>query len=313
VLGTASFAAFWLLAAAAGAAIVSTSGAASQIPAPPSVELGALESNTTIFAFDEQQGVALAADVNVDISAPGVYDELADLTPSVIAAGTKVSSHLLHADRVGRKASPLFLDGSVTFDQEVVGLAILGGTLDASDVLGAPGTIYPNGKFRKLSPDAQEDSVTLSDDKKTVTVHLQLKRHSDQIRVITADSRCRKEDEDDSTSTDDDTKDDSSDGDDSSGDGGSTKDSDSGHDMGGGDSSGSGDTGSHGDTTGTKDTTGDDTTGTKDTDTDTKDTDTGGGDTCKTGDTTDGDSSHDDDTDDTHDDTDDTGDTSHDY
>ena len=45
------------LAAAAGATIVSTSGQMTLIAPPPSVDIGALQSNTTMYAFDEQQCV----------------------------------------------------------------------------------------------------------------------------------------------------------------------------------------------------------------------------------------------------------------
>jgi hypothetical protein len=246
------------LAAGAGATIVGTTGAVTKIDPPASVELGALESDTTAFAFDERQDVTLASDLPLDVTASGLVDDKADLTPGVVTKGTKVSSHLVHADRVGTRGKPkLVFDGTVTVDDEILGLAILAKTLDDTDVLGAPGTAYPGPKDRGPSFKNQEDAVTLSADRKTVTIHFQLKGHSDQVRIITAvKTRCRKEDEEDTSSDDSSESDDSSSGDD-------TK-----YDAEHGDSGGDSGWGSKGDSTG----------------------DSTGGDSCTGGDTTEDDS-----------------------
>src|SRR5262245_50955038 len=101
-----------VLVAAAGAVIIGVSGQVTKIDPPPSVELGALESDTTVFAFDEQQKVKLAADLPLDITVPGLVDEKSDLTPGTLSAGATVSSQFLHADRIGAKAKPkLVFDG----------------------------------------------------------------------------------------------------------------------------------------------------------------------------------------------------------
>jgi hypothetical protein len=172
------------LASTANATITATSGQAVKIAPPPSVQLGALESDTTIHTFDEQQCVTLANDLNVDITASGVYDATADLTPGVIAAGTKVSSHFIHIDSAtGKRGNPITFDGGITVDSNVLGIALTGATLTASDVLGAPGTAYPV-KLRRFSLD-NGDVVTLSDDLRSVTVHAVNRSHADQARVIT--------------------------------------------------------------------------------------------------------------------------------
>lgn len=67
----------------------------SKIAPPPSVDFGALESDTTMYAFDEQQNVTLAQALEVDITAPGTYDDSSDLTPGTIPGGTGVSSHFV--------------------------------------------------------------------------------------------------------------------------------------------------------------------------------------------------------------------------
>jgi hypothetical protein len=243
-------------AAVAGATIVGTTGAVTKIDPPASVELGALESDTTAFAFDERQDVTLAGDLALDVMSPGLVDDKADLSPGVVTKGTKVSSHLVHADRVGTKGKPkLVFDGTVTVDDEILGLAILAKTLDDTDVLGAPGTAYPGPKDRGPSFKNQEDAVTLSADRKTVTIHFQLKAHSDQVRIITAvKTKCRKEDEEETSSE----SDDSSDSDDTSS--GDHSKYDAEHGDSGGDSSGHSGGGSTGDSTGGDSCTGGDTT-----------------------------------------------------
>jgi hypothetical protein len=171
------------LASTANATIVATSGQAVKIAPPPSVQLGALESDTTIHTFDEQQCVTLANDVNVDITAPGTYDASAELTPGVIPAGTRVSSHFIHIDsKTGKRGNPITYDGAITVDSNVLGIALSGATLTGTDVLGAPGTAYPM-KLRRLSLD-NGDVVTLSDDLRTVTVHAVNRSHTDQARAI---------------------------------------------------------------------------------------------------------------------------------
>jgi hypothetical protein len=174
------------LAAAAGATIVSTSGQMTLIAPPPSVDFGALQSDTTMFAFNEQQCVRTTADLPVDITIPGTYDDSSDLTPGVIPSGTLVSSHFVNSDKIGTQPPRVELEGSIVTDADIMGIAISEHALNESDVLGAPGTIYPTGKFgRGLNLDSQNDFVIEQIDKRTVVVHSDVRIHSDQVRVIT--------------------------------------------------------------------------------------------------------------------------------
>jgi len=174
------------LATSAGATIGSTSGQMTLISPPPSVGIGALQSNTTMYAFNEQQCVRTSVDLPVDITVPGTYDDLSDLTPGVIPAGTLVSSHFVNADKVGIQPPPIQLEGSIVTDADILGIAIVQRSLNLTDVLGAPGTVYPTGEFgRGLNLDEQNDFVIEQLDKRTVVVHSQVRIHTDQVRVIT--------------------------------------------------------------------------------------------------------------------------------
>ena len=173
----------------AGAAIIGTTGQVVEIAAPASVVPGALESNHQIRAFDELQQFVLPVDVIVNITSPGRYDEPGDLTPGVIATGTDVDSYLLHADKLGLGGNKL-LTGSVTFDEAILGVIVLGSALRSSDaVLGAPGTTYPGSMwnpFRGLELRRCQDFVIVEPDLRTIQVHFRVGWAVDQIRVITA-------------------------------------------------------------------------------------------------------------------------------
>ena len=91
--------------ATAGAVIGSTSGAMVLVAAPPSVLQGVFESPSAIVAFNERQGVTLASSLAVDITSAGVYDQLSDIHPSTLAAGTAVDSHFVHADNTTNGAT----------------------------------------------------------------------------------------------------------------------------------------------------------------------------------------------------------------
>jgi hypothetical protein len=175
------------LSATASATIVSTSGQMTLIAAPPSVLIKDLVSNSTMFAFNEQQCVRTAADIPVDITGPGTYDDVSKLTPGVIPAGTLVSSHYVHSDKVGDDPPPIDLEGSITTDADILGIAILKPALDASDVLGAPGTAYPTGRSYRRLQLGQGDFVIQQIDNRTVVVHSHVQLHTDDVRVI---SRC---------------------------------------------------------------------------------------------------------------------------
>jgi hypothetical protein len=146
------------LAGSANAAIVGSTGAVSVIPAPASVRQGALESDTTIYAFDE-----------------------------VVAEG--LASHFLHFDKVGNSGPFMSASGTVTFDMPIVAVLWHTDDLNATDALyGAPGTKYFRKKDRGAEVDGQNfelpDVLELVDD---FTLSLDLHTNFvDQIRVLTA-------------------------------------------------------------------------------------------------------------------------------
>jgi hypothetical protein len=147
------------LCSGASAAIVSTTGAVTEIPVPASTRQGALESDTTIYAFDE-----------------------------VIAEG--LQSHFLHFDKVGNSGAFMSASGTVTFDFPIVAVLWHTDDLNATDALyGVPGKKrYFKKKDRGAEVDGQNfelaDVLELVDD---FTLSLDLHTNFvDQIRVLTA-------------------------------------------------------------------------------------------------------------------------------
>lgn len=170
----------------ASAGIIDTSGAILEIVPPSSVELDALESNSKIFAFTEMPGLTLDYELAVDITSPGFYGEVGNLTPGSIEAKTVVDVYFIHFDPVKNLVNLL---GSITFDQDILGVIVLNESLDATDrMLGFPGTAYPTGlNNRGLDfGGVYSDFITLSEDRRTISINWQATRRVDQIRIITA-------------------------------------------------------------------------------------------------------------------------------
>lgn len=168
----------------AQAAISSTLGEIVQVAvAPPSVVEDAFENDTNAQAFNERQGVVLGASVPVDITGPGAYT-WTTVPGGTVAAGRIVDSHLITADPVGRPipTAAIAYDGSITFASDIVGVAILSTTLDSTDPLGTPGTVYPTGNGTR---GLEQGDLAVLNDLRTLRFHLILHR-LDQIRVLTA-------------------------------------------------------------------------------------------------------------------------------
>jgi hypothetical protein len=175
----------------ARAEIVGTTGAIVEIGPPASLMQDELASLTEAFAFDELQNVTLTAPLPVDITEPGTYDETSDLTAGSLAAGTVVDSHMIHSDHPDDAPGNTRVEGTVVVDNDIVGIQVLGPTLDTGDgPLGLPGTIYPTGfTQRQIAIDPDRDFLILQVDKRTVFFHIETNAHVDEVRIITKASK----------------------------------------------------------------------------------------------------------------------------
>lgn len=175
-LRLATAAAALALAATPAAAVVTSitlsSGGSSQIIAAPT-DAQALSGNT-IYAFTEQTSILPAAPRPVVLAATDF------LTPGVrLPAGTRISSHFF----VFAPGAAGTISGTITFNQNVIGLQRQSNVLGAQDSLQlrAPGTSY--GTFAGLE---SLDSVTFLNNK-TISFSLSsTATNKDMFSVITA-------------------------------------------------------------------------------------------------------------------------------
>lgn len=188
-VGLRAFAAITMLLATQSASmanIISTTPAAVLIAPPADVNPGMLQSNTTIYVFDEFRDFTLPGALGVNIpGTPGFYNAPALLPGGFIPALTIIDSHFIHFDQVGPGTTAL--SGSVTFAGKIIGVMCRNGALNGSDFLGV-GTAYPGGNPRRqLDWDVggPVESITISPDQFTISFTLITSNVVDQIRVIT--------------------------------------------------------------------------------------------------------------------------------
>ena len=189
VAGTAML---FFLSSPAIAGIISTSGSLIEIAAPDSVLEGALESDSVSSIFAERQGVTLANDLDINIDAPGTFFGSTNPVATMLA-GTRIDSYFLHIDPVGSPGFTTY-SGSVTFDQDLLGLITFRTKLDDSDaLLGLASVAYPTGQNSilrgVLDTTGRRDEITLSADRRTVNFDLQVSQGNvEQMRFLLASS-----------------------------------------------------------------------------------------------------------------------------
>lgn len=160
-------------------------------------------SDEKIFLAPEGFTTRLAEPLKVNISSAGDYTTIEQLTPSELPAGERVRSFMMQylpTEEAGRRRGKK-VTGSITFEQPVLGLIVLHDELVASNRVGRPprGPGGPSGPGGPGGPSPRRqlellgrngDRITLSEDRRTVTVELTAPRRSpDLIRVIVEGSQ----------------------------------------------------------------------------------------------------------------------------
>jgi hypothetical protein len=188
--------AFGLLALMAPAAqagfIASTTGAVQVISAPAQAVPGAILSND-YQAWDESSGTISPA-LHVDmLGQPGNYDGLSNFSAlgGTLAAGTKYDSVMVQLDpkTTFPVQDPI---ASLTFTGKIIGIELLGPSLNASDIYGSPTTIYPSqlppiGTQGRGINQSHNDMFSISSNGMTLSLQLAAPFGSfQQIRVFIA-------------------------------------------------------------------------------------------------------------------------------
>lgn len=191
--------------------IIATAGMVTILDEPPaSVELGALESDTALFVFQERTGVTLSEDMAADILEPGDYfpDETPDrertaanLPSGFVPAGTTVDAFYFHFDNQSYEfdltrylgcEGQIGVTGSVTFDQPILGIILRSYKLNQSnDEVGLSTVEYDEDSLVSfpgvnLTDGCKSDRMTLSADRRTLTVRNFTDIHHDNYRVLVA-------------------------------------------------------------------------------------------------------------------------------
>ena len=148
-----------------------------------------VKSDEQIFVRPEGHPTQLETGLKVNISMPGDCVEIVDLSPAILQENEAVRSYVLHfspeTQLVERRARRV--TGSITFDRPVLGLIVLHDELLASSGLFGRRRAGEAQQRRELNLTGDEggDRVTLSQDRKTVTLDLiSPRKTSDLIRII---------------------------------------------------------------------------------------------------------------------------------
>ena len=153
--------------------------------APLSVQPRDIEDDARAIVFLESENFTLTENIVVDIRNSGSVDSRTDLsaaTRGTITTGTEINSYFLVFDPTGFSPSLPGVNGSIHFDQDVLGLMVRANTLDnTSGLLGADRTRYGDG----TGVDFSEESVTISNDRRTVRFNFRNNAEHNEVRIIT--------------------------------------------------------------------------------------------------------------------------------
>ncbi|MDG1991615.1 MAG: FecR domain-containing protein [Pirellulales bacterium] len=156
---------------------------------------GRIEDSNRILVFRECSRVILESDLEVNVTEPGQYIRVRRWNRQSIGAGQVVGSYLLQLNPIGEffrnENDGARVIGQITFNRPILGL--IGGTtqlISTDELLGHPRGNYGNTRrgIEPARPDDQPDSgrdnVTLSNDRRTLSLDLSASSAVDQIRVI---------------------------------------------------------------------------------------------------------------------------------
>lgn len=149
---------------------------------PTSLGYKTFIDDETAHVFHESAYLSLPHEVRVNHTRPGKHASI-EVPRTVIAAGTRVHSYLLHFAPVSRRK---VVEGSVTFPGKILG--VIGDTdmLNATNtVLGSTWTLrcFHPERGIESTPNQNFDTVTISPNRRSLSVKFQTES-IDQVRVL---------------------------------------------------------------------------------------------------------------------------------
>ncbi len=175
--------------------VLKTVGAFKFVGPGPPWNLGAYENDEYVMVFPEHSGIVVTRKIPVEIAEPGDYINIADFSDHIQPKKRRVRSYLLQFNPLGRFPEPdaHTLIGEITFEREVIGVILAGESLRATDeIFGAESSRYGGGSrgVEIIKPNTNPeqipllDSISLSEDRKTIRLKLRAGINVDQIRVL---------------------------------------------------------------------------------------------------------------------------------
>jgi hypothetical protein len=165
-----------------------TTGDVRFLHTPPStVESGQFEHDLVLCFRERNEPVILKEPLPLSLDAPGHYR----VRPKWknfgrIPSGTLVDSYFVHLDAVGPEKR--LREGTITFDRPILGVVFSSQLLSEQNrILGSPSTSYSSERTNpKHDPTLENETVTLSADRRTIRFSWIIRSRSDQARVIVA-------------------------------------------------------------------------------------------------------------------------------
>ena len=150
------------------------------------VEGSTLETDTAAYLVREVTGHTLRRSLTVSGRSADTLDDAHPPVTDSLAAGTRVTSYLVHVDTKG--GGKTILTGSLRLPAPVVAVIASGRQLDVSDArLGNESIRYPaSGQGHHRSINVQRsDALRFSADRRTVEVEIHNWAGADQVRILT--------------------------------------------------------------------------------------------------------------------------------
>jgi hypothetical protein len=147
---------------------------------------GQIEDSDSLLLFPEREDVTLPSGYLVDAAEPGLHrrpfrKSMVELKEEVRVDSFLVQYNPVRSDKIAEKRN---FQGELHFDRPIVALVLQRNLLDASDpLLALPGVDFGQIFRRGIN---HGDEVTLSPDRRTVRISLELSDGVDQIRVLVA-------------------------------------------------------------------------------------------------------------------------------
>ncbi len=151
---------------------------------PPSLKVGVVEDESTVFLYKEKESLTLARNLRVEITLPGTANgNPASHSPGSVPAGTVVDCYYAHFDPTGKGGHAGVAE--VTFSEEILGLIV------SARALGRSHRRFANRRTRyqrrgPIGLDHSQDFMTISPDRHTLTMGPYFTpTFIDDLRVIT--------------------------------------------------------------------------------------------------------------------------------